>query len=409
MRSKGLRQETGIETRVKVAVLGTGGLGRVIAIELASDRHVDEIVIVDKRGDRSRALKSIGKTANVTALEADVTDRDALRKVLSGADVAVNATLPDYNLTIMDACFEAACGYVDSSGCSPAQGGEQRGVLEQLALDPKWRERGITALVSLGSDPGLSNIMARVAAEPFETIDKILVRKAATGDKGTDGFPLYSREIFVRDALSRPVVWNGKGFVEREPVSEEEDFEFPPPIGTRHVHLFRHEEVLTLPGRLGKPVGHVDYKHDINPELVRAIQAFQALGLFSPDRKIKVGTTQIPFRDAFLSAIPEPSTLIGPLAGALGIVVEVHGKKRGGSKARVRASVALEHREANRRRGTTAERFLTAAAAAAGAVLIETKRVPRPGVLAPEEIPPEVILPELESRGVAFLIEELKE
>src|SRR3989304_5433033 len=123
MRSKGLRQETGMIPRVKVAVLGTGGLGRVIAIELASDRHVDEIVIVDKRGDRSPALKTIGKTANVPALEADVTDRDALRKVLSGADVAVNATLPDYNLTIMDACFEAACGSGGSSGCSPPDAG----------------------------------------------------------------------------------------------------------------------------------------------------------------------------------------------------------------------------------------------------------------------------------------------
>jgi len=391
---------------VKAVVLGTGGLGRVIALELASDRHVDEVVIADKRGDRSRALKSIGKTANVTALEADVTDRDALRRILAGAAVAVNATLPDYNLTIMDACFEAGCGYVDSSGCSPTEEGDKRGVLEQLALDGRWRDRGVTALISLGSDPGLSNIMARVASEPFETIDRILVRKASTGEKGMDGFPLYSREIFVRDALSPPVVWDGKTFVDQEPVSGEEDFEFPPPIGVRRVHMFRHEEVLTLPGHLGKPVGYVDYKHDINPDLVRAIQAFQALGLFAPDRRVKVGMTHIPFRDAFLAAIPEPSTLIGPLAGALGIVVEIHGTKSGGAKACVRASISLEHREANRRRGTTAERFLTAAAASAGAVLIETKRVPRAGVLAPEELPPAILLPELESRGIAFLLEE---
>jgi len=59
---------------VKAAVLGTGGLGRIITLELAADRRVDEIVIVDKRGDRSRALQSLGKTASLTALEADVTD-----------------------------------------------------------------------------------------------------------------------------------------------------------------------------------------------------------------------------------------------------------------------------------------------------------------------------------------------
>src|SRR3989475_8943698 len=130
--------------------------------------------------------------------------------------------------------------------------------------------------------------MARVAADRFEAIDRILIRKAATGEKGRDGLPLYSREIFLQDSLSRPVVWNGKELVEHEPVSGEEDYTFPPPIGTRRVHLFRHEEVLTLPSRLGKPVGWADYKHDINPDLVRAIHALNALGLLNPahaDRK----------------------------------------------------------------------------------------------------------------------------
>jgi len=152
---------------VKAAVLGTGGLGRIITLELASDPRVNEIVIVDKRGDRSRALKSVGKTASVTALEADVANREALGHILAEADVAVNATLPENNLRIMEACFEEGCGYVDSSGFSPATEAERGGVLEQLALDQKWRDRGLTAIISMGSDPGISNIMARVAADRF--------------------------------------------------------------------------------------------------------------------------------------------------------------------------------------------------------------------------------------------------
>ena len=392
---------------MKAAVLGTGGLGRIITLELAADRRVDEIVIVDKRGDRSRALQSLGKTASLTALEADVTQADALRRILAGVDVAVNATLPEYNLRVMDACFAAGCGYVDSAGYSPPVAGKESGVLDQLALDPRWRDRGISAIVSMGSDPGISNVMARMAADRFAGIDRILIRKAATGEKATDGFPLYSREVFISAALSNPVVWDGHEIRERGPASGEEDYEFPPPIGKRRVNSFWHEEVLTLPTHLGKPVGWVDYKHDINPELVRAIHAFDALGLLRPDHKVKVGITQIPFREAFLAAIPEPSTLIGPLSGALGIVVEVHGTKIGGGKAAARASLTMEHREANRRRGTTAERFLTAAASAAAVMLIHTKRLPRTGVLAPEELPPDLIVPELAARGVTFSIADL--
>src|SRR5437667_4183852 len=257
-------------------------------------------------------------------------------------------------------------------------------------------------MVSMGSDPGISNVMARVSADRFATINRILIRKAATGEKATDGFPLVSREVFISAALPNPIVWDGKDIREKEPASGEEEYAFPPPIGKRRVHWFWHEEVLTLPTHLGKLVGWVDYKHDVNPELERAIHAFDALGLLRPDHKVKVGVTQIPFRDAFMAAMPEPSTLIGPLPGALGIVVEVHGTNGDGTKSAARASLTMEHREANRRRGTTAERFLTAAASAAAVMMTHTKRLPRAGALAPEELPPALVVPELAGAGAAF-------
>lgn len=391
---------------MKVAVLGAGGLGRTIAVELAADRDVKQIAVVDKRGARSRTLQSIGGGSTVRALEADVLNPTKLRNILSEVDVAVNATLPENNLNVMKACLDAGCGYVDGAAFTPTSSKEKWGLLEQLQLDSTWRDRGRTAIVSMGSDPGISNIMARVAADRLQTIDSIRVRKAASGGHKAEGYPLYSREIFLRDAMSRPVVWDGQQLAAREPVSGEEDFDFPPPVGKRHLHLFTHEEVLSLPLRLGKPVGLVDYKHDINPELVRAIQALSGLGLLDADRRIRIGEKAISFRDAFLATFPEPSTLIDPLEGALAIVVEVRGTKPDGTKASIVGTLIAENREANRRRGTTAERFLTAAALATGMNLIHAKKV-RTGVVAPEELPPELILPMLEARGIAFHVSEV--
>jgi len=391
---------------VKVAVLGVGGLGRVIALELASDRRVTDLILVDKRGDRSKALRSIGRRATVTPLQADVRDGGALRRILSGVDVAVHATLPENNLAVMAACLDAGCGYVDSAGLSPVAPGESPGVLEQLRQDATWQTRGRVAIVSMGSDPGVSNVMARAAADRLQTIEEIRILKASTGGGEAEGYPLYSREIFLRDALSPPMVWEGDHLEPKDFVGEEEDAEFPPPIGRRHVYLFYHEEVVTLPMRLGRPVARVCYKHDIRPELVRAILALNRLGLLSPEKKVKVGMAQTSFRDAFLATFPEPSTLIGPLAGAMGIVAAARGTKADGTRVVVRGTCLVDHREANRRRGTTAERFLTAATAAAGVALIHEGRCPRPGVLAPEELPPEVIVPELEARGVRFEITE---
>lgn len=395
-----------LESDVKVAVLGIGGLGRILALELAADPRVTELVLADKRGDRSKALKSIGRTAAVRPLQVDVAQPAALRDALSGVDVAVNATLPEFNLAVMGACLEAGCSYIDAWGLSPVAPGEKPGVLAQLDLDPAWRSRGLAAVVSMGSDPGVSSVMARAAADRLETVNEIRILKAAAGRGDIEGYPLYSRTVFLRDALSPPTIWDGGKLISVPFVSGEEEYEFPAPIGKRHVYQFFHEEVLTIPLRLGRPVGKVGYKHDINPELVRAIVALDALGLLRDEKRVQIGNGQTSFRDAFLATFPEPSTFTGPIEGTLAIVTEAIGTKADGSRMCVRASLVLDHREANRRRGTTAERYLTAVAIASAAALLIGKKIPRTGVLAAEEIPLEVLLPEFEARGVTFRIEE---
>ncbi len=391
---------------MKAAVFGAGGLGRIVALELAADPRVQELVLADKRGDRSRALRSIGRTAAIRPVQVDVSRPDLLDDVLRGVDVAVNATLPDYNLAVMAACLRAGCAYVDPWGLSPVAPGERPGVLDQLDLDATWKDRGLTAVVTMGSDPGISNIMARAAADRLASVDEIRILKAAAGGGAIEGYPLYSRAVFLRDALSRPSIWDGHAVVTQEFVSGEEEYEFPAPVGLRHVYQFYHEEVLTLPLRLGRPVGRVVYKHDINPELVRAIVALDAIGLLSPEKRIQIAGGRMTFRDALLATFPEPSTLIGPVAGAMAIVAEAVGTKADGRRARVRGSIVVDHREANKKRGTTAERYLTAGAVAAAAGLLTQKGTRRPGVLAPEDLPTEPLAKELAAREIAFQVDE---
>lgn len=387
-------------------MLGVGGLGRIIALELAMEPRVSELVLADIRGDRSRALRSIGRAVSVRPLQVDVTNPLSLGEALADVDVAVNATLPEHNLAVMASCLDAGCSYVDPWGLSPVAPGERPGVLDQLDLDERWKKRGLTAIVTMGSDPGVSNLMARAAADRLATLEEVRILKGAAGGGATEGYPLYSRAVFLRDALSRPTVWEDGRLVPQEYVSGEEEFAFPAPVGSRHVYQFYHEEVLTLPHRLGRPIRRVCYKHDINPELVRAAVALDALGLLAEDKRLPLGGGRVTFRDAFLATFPEPSTLIGPVAGAMAIVADVLGTKAEGTRARSTASIVVDHREANRKRGTTAERYVTAAAVASAVVLLEDKKALRPGVLAPEELPPDRVLPDLSARGIAFQVQE---
>ncbi len=385
---------------MKVAILGTGGLGRALAGELRADPRVTDLVLADRLGERARILAGIRGSAPIEARQLNVEDKAALSTAIRGADVVVNATLPKYNLGIMDACLGAGANYLDVAASGPSVPGGKLGIYEQLDKGDAFKAAGLTALISMGLDPGVSNVMARDGATKLDEVRAIRIRSCGTVTlPGEVAFPLYSREAFLEDILVRPTVWSNGALQERDPLSEPEEFPFPEPIGVRRAFLVSHEEIKTLPRFLGKPVGRVDFKYSLDPSLVSAVVALERLGLLSERRTIRLGAQVVPFRQAFLAAFPEPSALVLPLEGWEALVVEVEGTR--GRKPLVRrGEVVLSHREANRRRFTTAVLYLTAVAAAIGTVLLGTKKVPRAGVVPAEILDPETVWAEWRDRNL---------
>src|SRR3989454_4381705 len=147
--------------------------------------------------------------------------------------------------------------------------------------------------------------------------------------------------------LLPPSAWSDGALREREPLSDSEDFEFPPPVGVQRTFLVSHEEVKTLPRYLGKPVRRIDFKQAFHPELIQAVLSLKALGLLAEDRKISIGVMRVPFRRAFLQALPEPSALVHPVGGAKALSVEVEGTA-GGTRKVERRDIVMDHREAGR-------------------------------------------------------------
>src|SRR5207245_575999 len=143
-----------------------------------------------------------------------------------------------------------------------------------------FKDAGLSGLVSMGLDPGLSNVMARSAVERLDAIDAIRIRSGGVATlPGYTSFPLYSREVFLSDILSPPTVWLDGALQDRPPLSEPEEYGFPPPVGSQRTYLISHEEVKTLPKFLGKPIGRVDFKYVLDPHLVQAILSLDKLDL----------------------------------------------------------------------------------------------------------------------------------
>ena len=385
---------------MRVAILGAGGVGRTLASELRSDDRVDSLLLVDLVGDRAKVLAGMRGRVSIEAKQIDVSQVAALARALKGCDVAVNATLPKNNLPVMRAALEAGADYLDVAATGPREPGGKPGILEQLEMHDAFRAAGRTALLSMGLDPGMTNVLAREAADRLDSLDSVRIRSGGFVNlPGFTSFPLYSREAFLSDILVPPTIWLDGKLEPREPMSEEEDFAFPPPVGTQRTYLISHEEVKTLPAYLGKPVRRVDFKYALDPHLTRALHALDRLGFLDSRRMIRIGNQLIPFRRALLAAFPEASALVLPLEGTKVVSVEVEGTKDGVRKVH-RADIALSHQEANRRRSTTAVYYLTAVAAAIGVLVMRSGGLPGAGVYPAEAIDPARVVSEWTARGL---------
>ena len=385
---------------MRVAILGIGGVGRTLASELRADARVDGLLLIDKMGERARVMAGMRGRVPIEAKQLAVDNREAVARAIRGYDVVVNATLPKFNDAIMGAALDAGVNYLDVAATGPSEPGGQWGILAQLDRGHAFKAAGLTALLSMGLDPGMSNVLARSLADDLDSVDAVRIRSGGVVKlPGFTAFPLYSREAFLADILLTPAVWANGGLADREPMGEEESFEFPAPVGTQRVFLMSHEEVKTVPRFLGKPVGRVDFKYALDPHLVRAILALEKLGFLEDGRLVRLGGQAVPFRRALLAAFPEPSALVLPLEGTKCLAVEVEGTKAGIRKV-LRGDIAMAHQEANRRRSTTAVYYMTAAAAAIGTVLIGEKALPGPGVHTPEAFEPARVFREWSARGL---------
>lgn len=228
---------------MKIILLGGAGIiGKVIARDLALTNDVAEIVIADlnEAGARATVDQAAPSDGRFKTAAIDVTDRMALVKLLTGADCVINSVQYYFNLEVMRACLEAGCHYLDLGGLFHT-------TRKQLDLNKDFQAKGLTAILGLGSCPGIANMQPALVAERFDAIKSIKIYNGATTDSRDSLAWPYSLATILDEMTEKPMVFRDGQFVEMEPLSEEESFEFRPPIGSRVTHLTLHSEAATLP------------------------------------------------------------------------------------------------------------------------------------------------------------------
>ncbi len=379
---------------MKIVVLGGAGkMGCIAVQDLAGDRRVDEVVIADRDLAQARMVAGIIDSPKVSILPVDVTDHDALVGALKGADACLNATVYYFNLQVMEACLEAGVHYTD-------MGGLFHTTRKQLELSDRFAEAGLSAVLGMGSAPGVPNMQARYAADRLDTIEYIRIYDGIMPPPpDTVHFP-YAVPTIIDELTQPPMVYRDGEFVACEPLSEFEDYWFTPPLGLLPMHLSLHSETATLPITFGdKGLKECFFKVNywgMAKEAVEKIRVLAGFG-FAGKEPVEVKGQSVVPRDLLVALmsqyVPPITDFLAPPKKqppdwAKEIVTEVRGTKDG---------KALTYRLGTL---TSKGALPTGVAPARAALWLAEGRIP-PGVYPPEAvIEPEPFFKELEEREI---------
>lgn len=307
---------------MQILIIGAGGVGSAAA-RIASRRSFFEtLTIADYDPARPQQLIEAIGDARYAAAQVDGSSEDSLVELIrsTGATHVLNAVDPRFVMPIFNACKTAGVTYLDMamslSQRHPEQPFAQTHIKlgdEQFAVADEWERDGQLALVGIGVEPGLSNVLARYAAdELFETIEELSVRDGANlSVEGYEFAPSFSIWTTIEECLNPPVMFDKAkgGWYTTAPFSEPILFEFPEGIGEVECVNVEHEEVTMMPRWLDAQ--RVDFKYGLGNEFIEVLKTLNKLGLDSTD-PVPVRGVQVSPRDVVAACLPDPATL-GPL------------------------------------------------------------------------------------------------
>jgi len=359
----------------RIMVLGgCGTVGSAAVKTLSFLDEFSEIIIGDIEIEKAEQLAARISAEKISATETDVLDLDSLKNALEGCDVVLNCTGPFYKYVkpILQAVIEAGINYVDV--CDDVDVTK-----EILEMDAVAKKAGITALIGMGNSPGITNLLAKFAADNMlDEVDAIDIYHAHGGEP-EEGEGVIAHRFHCM-SIDIPVFLDGElktvKFFEEDGIALRESVDFYRLGKNITVYPYPHPEQLTLPDYI--KVNRVTNKGTVLPdEYFELTMNVCRLGLASKEPMELAGLKIAPYDFAIAYILEQrekilEETKFGTQRGCAKISVK--GKKDGKS-LHIAFSIASESQALGEGTGIPA---------ALGAVLMNQGKINGKGVLPPE-------------------------
>jgi saccharopine dehydrogenase-like NADP-dependent oxidoreductase len=375
---------------MKVLLIGVGTVGEAIAAVAATRPWLERMVLADHNLDRAREVSlKLAAPAKFPVEQVDAGDTAQIAALARRHDVdlIMNAVTNAYNHSIFEGAYQAGRTYLDM-----AMEGEGAGMgAYQFARAGDWEQKGLLAILSIGMDPGASDILAAYAAKHlFDEINEIGVRDVgALKVSGFEFAPTFSRIDTIEECTDPALVWErDKGWFTVPPFSEPEIFDFPEGIGPVECVHVEHEEVVLIPRWI--KCRRVTFKYGLDAQFMNAIRVIRLLGMYSPT-PVDVKGVRVAPRDVVVACLPDPALLGDRMTGKTCVGTWVSGWKDGRPR-QVYLYQSTDNAFSMSRYGCQAVAFQTGACPVIAMDLLVSGAWQGTGVLGPEAFDPDPYL-----------------
>ena len=389
----------------KVLIIGAGGVATVAAVKVAKNSDVfDEIMIASRTKSKcdaiAKRIADMGLRNDIKTAQVDADEVPQLVALFNEfrPDLVMNLALPYQDLTIMEACLQAGCNYLDTANYEPKDEAHFE-YSWQWAFRERFEKAGLCAILGCGFDPGVTSIYTAYAAKHhFDEIHYLDIVDCNAGDHGKAFATNFNPEINIREITQKGLYWENGKWVETEPLEIHQPLTYPN-IGPRESYLLHHEEIESLVINF-PTIKRARFWMTFGQEYLTHLRVIQNIGMDSIVPINYEGHMIQPLQ--FLKAVlPNPQDLGENYEGETSIGCRIRGVKNG-EEHTYYVYNNCSHQAAYDETGMQGVSYTTGVPACIGARLFMQGVWSKPGGHNVEEFDPDPFMDELNKQGLPW-------
>ncbi|MFD1330043.1 saccharopine dehydrogenase family protein [Mycoplana ramosa] len=399
-----------------VLIIGAGGVAQVVAHKCAQNNDVlGDLHIASRTKSKCDAIiasvheKNAMKQPGVLEAHAlDALDIEATKALIqkTGVQIVINVGTAFLNMSVLRACMDTGVAYIDTAIH------EEPG---KICETPPWygnyewkragecKEKGITAILGAGFDPGVVNAYARLAKDEYlDKVTEIDIVDINAGSHGKYFATNFDPEINFREFTGVVYSWQNGQWQTNQMFEIGKEYDLPV-VGKRKAYLCGHDEVHSLAKNMDG--ADVRFWMGFGDHYINVFTVLKNIGLLSEQPvKTAEGQEVVPLK-VVKSCLPDPASLAPNYEGKTCIGDYVKGIKDGKERTVFIYNVA-DHKEAYNEVGSQGISYTAGVPAVAAAMLVARGEWDVKQMANVEELPPKPFLEVLGKIGLSTWIQE---